>query len=129
MSRIFPTQKEIFYDEVIRLRHQENLSIREITKKTGVCKSVVQRWISTFASGNPEKPTDMKKQKPRLEKDAVTPAERSEFAEDVSKDAEIALLKEKLRMANMRADAYNELINVAEKQFNISIRKKAGAKQ
>lgn len=32
-------------------------------------------------------------------------------------------------MANMRADAYNELINVAEKQFNISIRKKAGAKQ
>jgi hypothetical protein len=71
----------------------------------------------------------MKKQKPRLEKDAVTPAERSEIVNDVSKDAEIALLKEKLRMANMRADAYNELINVAEKQFNISIRKKAGAKQ
>ena len=43
--------------------------------------------------------------------------------------AEIARLKKELAHESLRADAFNELINVAEKQFNISIRKKAGAKQ
>ena len=43
--------------------------------------------------------------------------------------AEIACLKKELAHESLRADAFNELINVAEKQFNISIRKKAGAKQ
>ena len=38
--------------------------------------------------------------------------------------AEIARLKKELAYESLRADAYNELINVAEKQFNISIRKK-----
>ena len=43
--------------------------------------------------------------------------------------AEKARLESDLRMAEMKADLYNEMINVAEKQFNISIRKKAGVKQ
>ena len=43
--------------------------------------------------------------------------------------AEISRLKKELAHESLRADAFNELINVAEKQFNISIRKKAGAKQ
>ena len=42
---------------------------------------------------------------------------------------EIARLKRELRAESLRADAYDEMINVAEKQFNVSIRKKAGAKR
>ena len=43
--------------------------------------------------------------------------------------AEISRLKRELADESLRADAYNEMINVAEKRFNIPIRKKAGAKQ
>ncbi|MFQ7114425.1 MAG: transposase, partial [Hallella bergensis] len=43
--------------------------------------------------------------------------------------AEIRRLKKELAHESLRADAFNELINVIEKQFNISIQKKAGAKQ
>jgi len=43
--------------------------------------------------------------------------------------SEVARLRKALREASMRADLYDEMINVAEKQFNISIRKKAGTKQ
>lgn len=37
---------------------------------------------------------------------------------------EIARLKRQIAYESLRAEAYDELINVAEQQFNISIRKK-----
>ncbi|MFQ7112393.1 hypothetical protein [Hallella bergensis] len=43
--------------------------------------------------------------------------------------AEIRRPKKELAHESLRADAFNELINVAEKQFNISIRKKVDDKQ
>ena len=38
-------------------------------------------------------------------------------------------LEKALKEARMRADLYEEIINVAEKKFDIQIRKKAGTKQ
>lgn len=38
-------------------------------------------------------------------------------------------LQSRLKEAELRADAYDEMINVAEAMFEIPIRKKAGAKQ
>jgi hypothetical protein len=38
-------------------------------------------------------------------------------------------LREQLEKAEIKAEAYEELIKVAESKFKISIRKKAGAKQ
>ena len=58
-----------------------------------------------------------------------TPIADAENTEIKDLQAEIARLKKELTHESLRADAFNELINVAEKQFNISIRKKAGAKQ
>lgn len=41
----------------------------------------------------------------------------------------IARLEKELQDARLLADLYNEIINVAEKKFDIQIRKKAGTKQ
>jgi len=43
--------------------------------------------------------------------------------------AELKRLRAQLIKAEIKAEAYDELINVAEAKFNIQIRKKAGAKQ
>ena len=43
--------------------------------------------------------------------------------------AELKRLRAQLTKAEIKAEAYDELINVAEAKFNIQIRKKAGAKQ
>ena len=43
--------------------------------------------------------------------------------------SELKKLRAQLNKAEIKAEAYNELINVAEAKFNIQIRKKAGAKQ
>ena len=42
---------------------------------------------------------------------------------------EIKDLRAQLTKAEIKAEAFDELINVAEAQFGIQIRKKAGAKQ
>jgi hypothetical protein len=44
-------------------------------------------------------------------------------------EQKIALLEKKLECEKMRAEALDTMINVAEKQLNISIRKKPGAHQ
>lgn len=43
--------------------------------------------------------------------------------------AELKKLRAELLNAEIKAEAYDELINVAESKFGIQIRKKAGAKQ
>jgi hypothetical protein len=46
-----------------------------------------------------------------------------------SLQSEVAHLQAQLKHERLRADAYDEMINVAETKFNIAIRKKAGAKR
>ena len=55
-------------------------------------------------------------------------AMRREKAEIKALKEEIGRLQVKLQKAELRADLYDEMINVAERQFNIPIRKKSGAK-
>ena len=43
--------------------------------------------------------------------------------------AELKRLRAELLNAQIKSEAYDELINVAEAKFGIQIRKKAGAKQ
>ena len=45
------------------------------------------------------------------------------------KDLQIEKLKKALEEETLRADAYDEMIDVAESTYKIPIRKKAGAKQ
>lgn len=71
--------------------------------KNGITKRRKSRYISV---------------KERIRPQAVDP-----------RDAEIARLKAALEKAELRAHALDTMINVAEANLNIKIRKKAGAKQ
>lgn len=64
-----------------------------------------------------------------IEESQPSPSSPDTNVDVASLQAEISRLKSQLAQASLRADAFDELINVAEKQFNISIRKKTGAKQ
>ena len=52
----------------------------------------------------------------------------SNFVSSVEQD-EISYLKKALEMERLKSEAYSEMISIAEKEFNIPIRKKSGAKQ
>ena len=114
-----------YYNEVIRLYTQEGLGRTKISRIIPVGETTISRWIRNFTSENQVK-VIMKR---RTFINSGTPIADAENTEIKDLQAEIARLKKELAHKSLRADAFNELINVAEKQFNISIRKKAGAKQ
>ena len=55
--------------------------------------------------------------------------EQSQSAEIRELQKKVKELEKQLLEAEIKAEAYDELINVAEAKFRIPIRKKAGAKQ
>lgn len=44
-------------------------------------------------------------------------------------ERELQATRKTLKETKLKADLYNEIINVAEKKFNVQIRKKAGTRQ
>lgn len=79
---------------------------------------IISEWIRIFGIEDSRNPIDpLMRTKPCTESDELK-ALRNEL-----KQAKLGLYKEK-----MRADFYEKMVDVAEDMFNISIRKKAGAK-
>ena len=118
-------KRDKYYDKVIRLNTQEGMGYLKISRIIPVGKSTIAYWIRNFVAENPNS-TQMAKSKSSQRCPSVSENVNSELK---SLQDEIRRLKKQLAQESLRADAYDELINVAEKQFNIQIRKKAGAKQ
>ena len=114
-----------YYDDVIRLHTQEGMGQKRISKIIPVSESTIKRWIRNFVRETKVKEVVMKEQV----QDSVT-LHGSQRDTDVKVlQAEIARLKKELAHESLKSAAFNEMINVAEKQFTISIRKKAGTRQ
>lgn len=119
--------KELF-DAAVNL-YRQGYSYRDIAKEIGVAKSAIHRWITIFAEESHimKKDDDSPKARRAIGKQAPIDAPTKDYMETDSE--KIARLEKELKEAKMRADLYNEIINVAEQKFNIQIRKKAGTKQ
>ncbi len=119
------TEKQLkYFDEVIRLHYEEGYGQDRISRLLPIGHSTVSKWIAIFAKeeGKIFGTNDMRKPK-KSTSSQVTNDEVSKLQTRV-KELEAQLLR-----AEIKAEAYDELINVAEAKFRIPIRKKAGAKQ
>ena len=120
-------QREKYLDKVLELR-SSGLTCGHISKIIPVPEETIRRWCVKFASSNSQEPVYGMKSKFKVD-DKV-----SEVSQDLPQDvqvlqAELKKLRAELLNAEIKAEAYDELINVAEAKFGIQIRKKAGAKQ
>lgn len=80
----------------------------------------IDRWLCTF--GIEEKKVSSEK--------TLFMTDSTENSQSVSDlKHQLKELKRQLAYAEMKAKAYDTMIDVAEEQFNIAIRKKAGTKQ
>jgi transposase-like protein len=112
-------RKAEFYDEVIRLHQEEHLRPCIIAEKLSLKKSTVSFWIRTFAE---QTAIENMRRDLQITSDSL-PTEVQELQKEVLE------LRKRLVQEKLRADAYDEMINVAEGKFKIKIRKKVGAKQ
>jgi transposase len=118
-------KQQLYFKEVIRLHQEHGYGEDRISRILPIGHSTVSRWIAIFASENSKKSLQMQKSKPQKQSLRAEPK-----ATDVQGlQEEVARLRAQLKQEQLRADAYDEMINVAESKFNIAIRKKAGAKR
>lgn len=93
-----------------------SVSAFSLCKKHSIGSSLLCGWIHSFAPEYKLEPAIMSSKK---SSDSATVAELKK----VLRQKELELKREK-----MRADFYETMVDVAEEQFNIAIRKKTGAK-
>lgn len=111
----------------------EDDAILPLSRSIGVSRQMIYRWISNFASAKPSiEETSISKEinqdsNPMPQK-KVNPAGTLE-QELVRLKKENKKLQEALKMAEWSNHAKDVMIDLAEKTFNIPIRKKSGAKQ
>ena len=130
--KYYRTEKQrLYYDKVIALYRDKHMGRKSIEKIIPVSNWTISEWIRNFVAENPSyKSERMKQAEERRKKKAVLESVDSPVPSDLqSLKAEVSRLRKALREESMRAELYNEIINVAEEQFKIPIRKKAGTKQ
>lgn len=115
-------QREKYLPKVLQL-HESGMSYYKIAKIIPVTDVTIQRWIDKFATGKTNRPVQMKVKQPQQ------PSPAQDLQEIKSLQKRIKELEVELKRESLRADFYDEMINVAESKFNIPIRKKAGAKR
>ena len=122
------SRRDNYYQKVVDMYYKEGLSYRHIAKIIPVSKTTVMRWIANFAEDLP--PAKVTYGMKRINSPSPEVVETPSSSNDVqSLQEELQRLRAELLNAEIKAEAYNELINVAEAKFGIQIRKKAGAKQ
>lgn len=116
-------QREMYLEKALLLR-KEGMGSRRISRIIPVPIKTISGWIIKFAPETRNTPIAMKKQQPQTTSVAVNDSEDVRALQKRVKELEAQLFK-----SEIKAEAYDEMINVAEAKFNIPIRKKAGAKQ
>jgi transposase-like protein len=108
----------------------EGVGYRTLAKKYGVSRTTINKWVMVHQGIHNLPPTE------NQQKYYLSPVKNKNKNQSAASDEEIlamqekiALLEKQLQWEKMRADALDTMINVAEKQLDISIRKKPGAQQ
>lgn len=119
------SNKELYFDRALKL-YQEGVGAKKITEIIPVPLSTIKNWFRIFASSNKAQTVETKSDAAKADMEEMkdkTPKDIKSLSEEIER------LKKQLSEETLRADAYDEMINIAEKKFNIQIRKKVGAKR
>jgi transposase len=108
-----------FMRAVIREYETSDLSTAQIGLKYGLAANQVTRWRKRFSS-------DLSEEKSLTPDLPMNPEEQKQL--DALKKQNEALLK-KLELANLKITGLETMIDIAEQELHLDIRKKPGTKQ
>ena len=108
----------------------EGSGYRQLAKKYGISRSTINKWVQIH-QGIHNLPPTAKQQKYYLSGMNSKPENvpKIEFTKTQEFTQKIALLEKQLAWEKLRSEALDTMINIAEKQLGISIRKKSGSQQ
>ncbi|MBA4260389.1 MAG: hypothetical protein C0446_14595 [Chitinophaga sp.] len=108
----------------------QGVGYRKLAAKYGVSRTTINKWVMIH-QGIHNLPLSEKQVKYNTSSmnssKSIPSLEQLQNMEAMQ--AKIALLEKQLQWEKLRADALDTMINIAEKQLDISIRKKSGNQQ
>ncbi len=117
-------------DQIIQEYLATGCGYRKLQKKYGFSRTTICKWVQVYQGIHNLAPTILQ-QKHYL--DPMKRKQQKELSGSCENEAallqKIAALEKQLAHQELRAEVLDTLINVAEKQLNISIRKKPGTQQ
>ena len=120
-------QRELYLEKALDLR-ASGLSYGRISKIIPVPMETLRNWCIKFAPSTKNVLQRLMSNKEQVN-EQISERDQSLPQDVQALQAELKKLRAALLNAEIKAEAYDELINVAEAKFGIQIRKKAGAKQ
>lgn len=103
---------------------------RELAAKYGISRTTICKWVAIHQGIHNLPPTEKQVKYSTSSMNSSTKKTSEQHSEEQQAlQQKIALLEKQLQWEKLRADALDTMINVAEKQLNISIRKKPGTQQ
>ena len=110
--------------------YNQGMPIKEIAAQVPVSLETVYRWLNLPKHKCIENKSEAKTEDFASGGDLTkSVSSGNSSCETALLEAQIKELKAQLRAAELKACAYETMVNVAEKKFGIAIRKKHGAKQ
>ncbi|BDE81112.1 hypothetical protein [Porphyromonas somerae] len=134
--------QKIYFDRVIHLYFEENLGYTQISHLVPIGRTTILEWVHRYLDSGLDEVIEMKAKKKKKQEehrgyrryyysDVASGGASGGAPEKSSVDLErrVQELEKQLFRQTVLTDALNELINVAEENFRIQIRKKAGTKR
>lgn len=103
---------------------------RQLAAKYGVSRTTINKWVMIH-QGIHNLPLTQKQQQYNNSSmnNSKSKSTNDQLQNMESMQQKIALLEKQLQWEKLRADALDTMINIAEKQLDITIRKKSGNQQ
>jgi transposase-like protein len=116
--------------QIIQEYLTKGCGFRELATKYGISRTTICKWVAIYQGIHNLPPTE-KQVKYSTSSMNSSPKKENTATDQSTKELQqkIALLEKQLQYEKLRADTFDTMINVAEKQLNISIRKKPGTQQ
>ena len=117
-------------DQIIQEYLATGCGYRKLQKKYGFSRTTICKWVQVYQGIHNLPPTDLQQKhylNPMVKREKNNQDGSSEKEQELLQ--KIASLEKQLQHQELRAEVLDTLINVAEKQLNISIRKKPGTQQ
>ena len=116
-------------DQVITEYLTQGCGFRKLAAKYGVSRTTICKWVQIHQGIHNLPPTPKQQAYNSSSMNSSPKKSTATSDETAALQQKIAALEKQLQWQTLRADALDTMINIAEKQLDISIRKKSGSQQ
>ena len=106
----------------------DGMTYQQLSLKYGVSRSTINKWVLVYQETH-NLPRTAKQKTHDQQQMAIKGITDTTKEEQTSLEQKVALLEKQLAWEKMKATALDKMIDIAEKELNIDIRKKPGTEQ